>query len=192
MSNNKLRSFVGMPVPEPMLQQLSSIAAGMAALDSARMSWVSEENYHLTLLFLGEQSPTWLDEFAQALFDELSLDEQYLSVSRIMPFPENSPRLVAAMIEETDSLKQLHHDVKKIAKGLGFKPEKRRFTPHITLARKYPKQVGQIIPTVFDKVDAYAHELIIYESQLRQDGAQYFPLYGFEAQRMDAGMLNEG
>lgn len=198
MSNTNLRSFISLAIPEPMLGSLSSIAASLSALDTERMSWVNEQNYHLTLLFLNNQSPQWLDEYAQALHEELSFEEQYLSVSHILPFPEGSPKLLAAIINDSENLRSLYNDVKRIAVNLGFKPEKNRFIPHITLARKFPRQARQIIPPAVDKIEAYATELIIYESRLHQDGAQYFPLYSlealnnFEAQKIDCGIQYEG
>jgi 2'-5' RNA ligase len=187
-----MRSFIGLSIPEPMLGNLSSIAAGLASLDTDRMSWVGEQNYHLTLLFLGDQSPQWLEEYAQALDEELFFEEQYLSVSHILPFPEGSPKLLAAMVNDTGALKELYQNVKKIAVKLGFKPEKKRFMPHITLARKFPRQGRQIIPPALDKIEAYATELIIYESQLHQDGARYFPLYGLSSEEFGFEIQNLG
>ncbi|MGH1428098.1 MAG: RNA 2',3'-cyclic phosphodiesterase [Arenicella sp.] len=185
MSNNNIRTFVGLPIPEPLLNHLSIMASSLAALDANRMSWVIEKNYHLTLLFLGEQSPQWLDDFAQALDEELYFEPQELSVSRILPFPESSPRLLAAIVDDTDSLVALHHDIKRIAASLGHQAEKHRFMPHITLARKFPRHGHQSIPPAVDKISGEARELVVYESQLHQDGARYFPLYGYEAVTYD-------
>jgi len=181
MSNNNIRSFVGLPIPEPLLSQLSAVASTLSSLDNQRLSWVVEQNYHVTLVFLGEQSPQWLDDFAQALDEELYFEPQMLSISRILPFPESSPKLLAAMVDKNDSLKMLQSDVKQIASKLGFQAEKRKFVPHITLARKFPRHGHMSIPPAIEKIEAEANELIVYESQLHQHGAQYFPLYGYEA-----------
>ena len=186
MSNNNMRTFVGLPIPEPLLSNLSSMASSLSALDTNRMSWTIERNYHITLLFLNEQSPEWLDDFAQALDEQLYFEPLELSVSRILPFPESSPKLLAAMVDDNDSLLTLHNDIKRIAAKLGYQAEKRRFMPHITLARKFPRHGHQSIPPAIDKISAEATELIVYESQLHQDGAQYFPLYGYEALVYDA------
>jgi len=181
MSNNNIRSFVGLPIPDPLLSNLSSMASTLSSLDSNRMSWVIEQNYHLTLLFLGDQSPQWLDDFAQALDEQLYFEPQMLSVSKILPFPEGSPKLLAAIVDSNDSLLALHNDLKNIASKLGYQAEKRRFMPHITLARKFPRNGQLSIPPAIEKISAEGTELIVYESQLHQAGAQYFPLYGYEA-----------
>lgn len=181
MSNNNLRTFVGLPVPDPLLSHLSGMASSLSALDTQRMSWVTENKYHVTLLFLGEQSPEWLDNFAQALDEQLYFEPQTLSVSRISPFPESSPKLLAAMIDQNDALLTLHNDIKRIAASLGFQAEKRRFVPHVTLARKFPRHGHLSVPPAVEKISTDANELVVYESQLHPDGARYFPLYGYEA-----------
>ena len=180
-----MRAFVGLPIPDPLLSNLSAMASSLAALDTNRMSWVVEQNYHLTLLFLDEQSPQWLDDFAQALDEQLYFEPQELAVSRILPFPESSPKHLAAMVDHNGSLLALHNDIKRIAASLGFQAEKRKFMPHITLARKFPRNGHQSIPPAIDKIVVEANELVVYESQLHQDGARYFPLYGYEALTYD-------
>lgn len=181
MSNNNMRTFVGLPIPDPLLSKLSSMSSSLASIDTNRMSWVTEQNYHVTLLFLNEQSPQWLDDFAQALDEQLHFEPIEITVSHILPFPESSPKLLAAIVDSNEGLLSLHNDIKRIAASLGYQAEKRRFMPHITLARKFPRFGRHSIPVAIDKISAEATELVVYESQLHQDGAQYFPLYGYEA-----------
>lgn len=185
MSNNNMRTFVGLPIPDPLLSSLSSMASSLAAIDTNRMSWVTEQNYHLTLLFLNEQSPRWLENFAQALDEQLYFEPIELTVTHILPFPESSPKLLAAIVDGNDALLSLQNDIKRIAANLGYQAERKRFMPHITLARKFPRSGHQSIPPAIDKISAEANELVVYESQLHQDGAQYFPLYGYEALNYD-------
>lgn len=185
MTNSNLRAFVGLPVVDPMLKELDSLASQLAGLDGNRMSWVPRENYHITLLFLDEQSPQWLEEFAEAIDEEISFEPLEISLSRITPFPEGSPKLLVAMVDKNEQLLDLHHDLKRLARQLGFQPEKRRFKPHITLARKFPRFGQHLMPPAVNKVSMYASEMVIYESQLRQSGARYYPLYGFGSQEED-------
>ena len=181
MSHNNLRTFVGLPVSEPLLSYLSGVSASLSALDTQRLAWVPDNKYHVTLLFLGYQSPEWLDDFAQVLDEQLYFEPQQLTASQVLPFPESSPKLLAAMLEQNEGLLSLHNDIKRIAVSLGFQPEKRRFIPHITLARKFPRHGYLSIPPAIEKTSAEASELVVYESQLHPDGAQYFPLYGYAA-----------
>jgi 2'-5' RNA ligase len=186
MSNNSLRAFVGLPIFEPLQSELESVSAHLASMDTNKMSWVPHDNYHITMLFLEEQSPEWLEEFALAIDEQLVFEPIKISTTHLMPFPEASPKLLAAMIENSSELEQLHQDLKRIAKSLGFLAEKRRFKPHITLARKFPKSGKHLFLPTLKKVSMEASELVIYESQLHQTGARYFPLYGFGPEVFDA------
>lgn len=167
------------------MSYLSSVSASLSALDTQNLAWIAESKYHVTLLFLADQSPEWLDDFAQALDEQLYFEPQQLTVSRISPFPENSPKLLAAMVEKNDALLALYNDVKRIANSLGFQTEKRRFVPHITLARKFPRHGQLSLPPAIEKTVVEATELVVYESQLHPNGAQYFPLYGYAALTYD-------
>jgi len=162
MSNNRLRSFVGLPIVNPVLGYLDSLASQLAAIDGNKMSWVPRENYHVTLLFLGEQTQQWLDDFANAVEEEIEFDSVEVNVSSVMPFPERSPKLFAAIIDESEALLDLHNDLKRIAKKLGYQPEKRRFKPHITLARNFMRSGKHLIPPRIDKMDILLSEFIIY------------------------------
>jgi len=186
MSNTNLRSFVGLPISEPLSSELESLAAELSALDVNRMTWVPSDNYHITLLFLDTQSPQWLEQFALEIDQQLELEPIEITLSHLMPFPESSPKLLAAMIEENAQLTKLHQDLKRIALNLGVQVERRRFKPHITLARKFPKTGQHLMLPTLEKTTMVASEMFIYESRLRQTGAEYYPLYGFGTEFDDA------
>ncbi len=180
MSVSSIRAFVGLAIPQSMSFQMAEISARMAALDKGKLVWVPEDNYHLTLLFLGQQEEQWLDDLAHAINEHVALSSQLLVTQQIMPFPESSPKIVAALIEQSEALSTLYKQVKKAAMICGMAVEKRRFRPHITLARKYPRQGQQLMPAAMDKLTDEATRLIIYESHLSPSGAEYEPLYEFD------------
>lgn len=152
----------------------------MSAVDRGRMRWVPEDNYHLTLLFVGEVSEPVLDELAEAINDRVDLIAPELSIAQVSPFPESSPKLLAALVEETAELSRLHKQIKSAAASVGLQPEKRRFRPHVTLARQYPRRGQQLIPAAVDKLQDVAEQLIIYQSHLLPDGTEYQPLYEYD------------
>lgn len=180
MSSSAIRAFVGLKLPEHLSSHLNELAAVLSPQDRGQMSWVAEENYHVTLLFLGEQSARWLEDLAEKMDSDVDLHAPQLSLTGVTPFPESSPKLLAAMLEPTDSLQRLHNQIKAAANALGFVPEKRRFRPHVTLARKFPRSGQLMIPTLSNKVYDEATQLLIYESQLSPSGAQYYPLFEFD------------
>jgi len=180
MSSSTIRAFVGLRIPENLSAQMNDVAATLASQDRGQMSWVAEDNYHVTLLFLGDQTERWLEDLAELMDAEVDLSAQKMCVSNIMPFPESSPKLLAALLEPTDALSRMHHQIKQSAKTLGFVAERRRFRPHITLARKFPRSGQLMIPSVANVLEDTATELIIYESKLSASGAEYYPIFEFD------------
>ena len=65
---------------------------------------------------------------------------------------------------------------------LGFKPENRAFTPHITLGRSRSTAGGNVIRDVLDDNEPpqtdqmQVAEVVVFESRLLPSGAQYKPL----------------
>lgn len=180
MSSSTIRAFVGLRIPESLSAQISDMSAMLASQDRGQMSWVAEDNYHVTLLFLGEQTESWLENLAEQMDDEVDFSAQKIRIVNVTPFPESSPKLLAAMLEPKETLIRLHQQIKKSAKTLGFIAEKRRFRPHITLARKFPRRGQLTIPAIANTVEDMATELVIYESKLSASGAEYYPIFEFD------------
>lgn len=177
-----------MPVSEPMQAYLDRLTANLAGISGNSLSWVPCENYHITLLFLESQSPEWLDEFAYVVSDEIEFNSVDIKLSGIAPFPAKSPMFLAAMLEENAALIQLHKDLTRIAKRLGYQPEKRRFTPHITLAKNFVSTGKHIMPPQLDEAETSAllSDFILYESRSKLSQIKYTPLHNFGFQGDDS------
>ena len=90
---------------------------------------------------------------------------------------------------DLEDLRGLAREVETVLVPLGFKPEKRGFSPHLTLGRvKSNQNKRDLIEAVLDLgqyqgPEFTAKELILYSSDLRPSGAVYtalerFPLGG--------------
>lgn len=102
--------------------------------------WVHPEDLHLTLKYIGDV-PT---AFIPAIETELEK-----VAARSNPFPlrlhgagtfglPHSPRVLwAGLGGAVEKLKQLQADVEGQMATLGYPPENRSYSPHITLARQY-------------------------------------------------------
>jgi len=176
-----IRSFVALPIPDSIRFALGELASGFARQDKGNeVRWVDEANYHVTLAFLGEQSLSDLDRLADHLA-ESSFDKQItLQLTGLSPFPEGSPKLLAAMILEEDNLRSLHTEVMRWVRHTGMLIEKRRFKPHITLGRiRKPKKVGKVFVPQQLQMSAEVNDLVLYESILTPTGARYEPIHEF-------------
>lgn len=135
-----MRLFVALELSAEARREIARrVAALRGRLPRAR--WVDPEILHLTLLFLGETDPEKLpaltDHLARA-FDRPSFSAR---VEGGGTFPPNRPARVAWVgIEvwegEPTAIADLQAAVRDAAvAAIGFEPEERPFTPHVTLAR---------------------------------------------------------
>jgi 2'-5' RNA ligase len=125
-----MRLFVGLDLPFDLRERLASIAGG---LPGAR--WVPADNYHLTLRFIGEVTPNTAEEIDLALA-ALRGRSFPLAMSGVGVF-EKGGRAVAlwAGVERSQALDHLQSKIETALQRAGLEPVRRRFAPHVTLAR---------------------------------------------------------
>ena len=134
----KIRSFIALPLSEETTSSFFEVADALCGLEHFhKIRWLSPENCHMTLAFLGDVEAERLDRLARNL--EQSLSDQAageLRFCEVSPFPFNSrPRVIAALAERSDWLKTLQSQCVQAARRSRIALERRRFTPHVTLAR---------------------------------------------------------
>jgi 2'-5' RNA ligase len=84
--------------------------------------------------------------------------------------------------EGADELVALSGAVEAALQPLGFKPERRTFTPHLTLGRvrgaKNAAALGELVTAAADFAAGAIHvdEVIVFSSRLERDGPVYEPL----------------
>lgn len=124
-----MRLFSAIEIPEPVRSHLSLIRG---PLPDAR--WVDKDNYHLTLTFVGEVDGHQRRAFADALA-MIEAEPFEVTVDGLGVFGGDRPRTLYAAIKPEPALDALQRDHDQAARKAGLKPEARKFTPHITLAR---------------------------------------------------------
>jgi 2'-5' RNA ligase len=138
------------------------------------------ETLHLTLVFLGYQAEKDVPAIARAALgavQELSAAE--LSPSAITPLPRRSPRLFALDLEDADGRAAAIQAAASaaLAEGRWYRPERRAWWPHMTLARvkrgrrAEPLESPEPLPGPL-----VAPVVTLYRSTLRPQGALYTPL----------------
>lgn len=125
-----MRLFVALDLPWELKQELGKLAGG---LPGAR--WVPAENYHLTLRFIGEVPPHRAEELDLALAG-LRGRGFTLTLAGVGTFAK-AGREVALWVgvERSPQLEHLQAKVETALQRAGLPAEKRRFQPHVTLAR---------------------------------------------------------
>jgi 2'-5' RNA ligase len=177
------RLFVALPLPD-------DVADGLAAMQEGipDASWVPVENMHLTLAFIGDANGGLQRDIVEALatIHGPVLDLEIAGVDHFVD--GRTPRVLYAAVSPTDALLRLQEKISTVLRGEGVKLDRRRYRPHVTLARFNRRaEMGHHIAQFVAgnnlrrfgpfEVDCFR----LYSSLTRPDGAVYtveaeFPL----------------
>src|SRR3546814_7651049 len=124
-----LRLFIALPLPEDIRGRLAGICNG---LPGAR--WVSPENMHLTLRFIGEVGHGEAADIDVAL-STLRAPAFDVMLDRLGTFGRPKPHALWAGAERGEPLLRLQSKVEGAVTRSGMKHEERKFMPRVTLAR---------------------------------------------------------
>jgi 2'-5' RNA ligase len=133
-----VRAFIAIEVPAQMQRAIAdSTAALKSALPKPLIRWVVPQNVHLTLKFLGDVSPASLEKLVEILEEEVCSYSMFsLSVGGLGTFPSpRRPRVIWIGLETPPALQALWRGVETVAARLGFTPEERPFSAHLTIGR---------------------------------------------------------
>jgi len=181
-----IRTFIAFELPADMVQLVAELQRLLEA-ESLNLRWVRPRNIHLTLKFLGEMPPDRVDAVAVAMqAAACAVPPLALTAAGMGLFPNTRrPRVLwVGLGGQIDGLHQLQARLEAQLAPLGFGPQRRPFKAHLTLARINPmldhghvvraiEKVGQFAPKPFQ-----ASELVLFQSDLRPQGAIYSPLAG--------------
>ena len=124
------RLFVALPVPEEIADALLPLQSGVP---DAR--WVLPENFHVTLCFAGEVQGGVMRDLEEELADIAGLPFA-VGIAGVEQFSSGKqPRALVATVEKSDRLDWLQQKVATVARNCGIALERRKFRPHVTLAR---------------------------------------------------------
>jgi 2'-5' RNA ligase len=110
--------------------------------------WVPTDNLHLTLKFLGDVDNTEVPEVCQVVHRVCADCEPFeLTVAGLGGFPslDRARVIYTGISDPTGSLTHIATELDRQFAKLGFKPEARDYTPHLTLGRvkKGSRRVGE-------------------------------------------------
>ena len=123
------RIFTGLEIPVEVSQSLSMLRGG---LPGAR--WIDQENYHMTLRFIGDVDDSVAHEVA-SLLGRVRRTAFQLRFDSLSSFGGRRPRAVIAALAQTPALMELQAEHERLMQRVGLEPEGRKYTPHVTLAR---------------------------------------------------------
>jgi len=176
-----MRLFIAIEIPEEIKRGISAIQ-GQLRKSGADAAWTRPEGIHLTLKFLGEVAEAKVPDIKAAMTGAVQGVARFrLEIAGAGAFPNaKSPRVLWLGVRgDLERLAPLHASVEGAMKKLGFDPEDRAFSPHLTLARikylrpgfSWQQAIEGIKDVKLGGIDVAAVSLM--KSELRPSGAVY-------------------
>jgi len=180
-----VRCFIAIGLPDEVKAGLNQLQAQLKSGGQVSIKWVDPYSIHLTLKFLGSVDGDKIAPITAAMAEAVEGVSPFsLKVEGLGAFP-NLRRVQVVWVGvsgEVDKLAHLQQRLESSLAGLGFTPENRRFTPHLTLARVRDQVstderegLGQLIAgTKFEAARSFPVEAVsLMRSQLTREGAIY-------------------
>jgi len=182
----QMRLFVAINFPEKVKKRIGLLIKELRKFPSDA-KWVDDTNLHLTVQFLGNVPEAQIPAVVEALNCSVAgINPFGLELGGVGVFQSiERPRVFWMGVSgETAVLSRLHRQVQEGFSRLGFEPERRRFSPHLTLARlRSPVGFSALLERAekivggygkFDSVNVTSIELML--SELSSQGPKYFVL----------------
>jgi 2'-5' RNA ligase len=175
------RVFIAINLPEDIKKKLTDYQSKWSELPCR---WTKKDNLHITPIFIGYVSDEELMEICKIVKEVASRNSSFsVNLTKICYGPpKKPPRMVWVTGEKSPEFVFLKEDLEKSLlnlEGAHFSPEKRVFSPHITLGRIRTWEFRQIEPEERPEVNediSFSFEvnsIEVMESQLKRGGAEY-------------------
>jgi 2'-5' RNA ligase len=183
---DQVRSFIAADLPQETKSKLAYIQEGLKqACSYCPAKWVSTENIHLTMNFLGSVPSTKLYGIKSAIARVCEgFDKFDLALAGLGAFPNlDSPHVIwVGLTGDIEPLFRLQKRVEQALAKLGFTVENRPFSPHLTLARVRDeassvdrKRLGEAVGSPIGQTDCFipVRHVSLIKSQLTPTGPIY-------------------
>ncbi len=191
-----LRLFIAVPLPDPVRSLVQTLIEDLHQ-EPWPVRWVSPDNAHLTLHFLGEVPPEQAELLKLALPASVARHQRFrLRTAELGVFPnQKRPRVLwLGLYGPAHRLVTLHSDLQALLRGLNFAVDDDPFHPHITLGRvrdvrntstkDLPRQIVERFRAEAESGRASSKnaialavdEVVLYRSILDKSGPTYLPL----------------
>ena len=167
--------FVAFPLPTSAVERLTALRLRLANPGDG-LRWTDQEQWHITIRFLGEFEPAAAEGIVASL--------RTLRAAPVALFLEDlglfsTKGILFVQVQLTASLQALHQSLSAVAEDAGLPPELWPFRPHISLCRSknrtgvatLQRLSRPVLPTIGGPLHWQANDLVLYESFLDAQGA---------------------
>ena len=185
-----MRLFVGVELSADVRASAAAVAESLRErLKQARLHvearWVAAENLHITLWFIGEVDDGRADAITQALSPPFPMAPFDVALDGCGAFPPSGvPRVFwLGLAAGADRMLDLYREIAARLAPLGFEPEKRPYSAHLTIARVKHTRRDSVsgIPRALGEMPARGGScrvgsVTLFRSRLSPKGSTYEPL----------------
>lgn len=187
-----IRAFIAVDLPPDLRARLAEICDGLCAeMGQVPVRWVPPEKMHLTLKFLGDVSLNNVSVLQDILSGETVDREPFvISLGGLGAFPKvRRPRVIWVGVEAPPELEALQRGIDKQTARVGYPPDRRPFSPHITVGRVSRNASPAEVRVIGDALNeanigylgvARVQAVHLYRSDLQSGGAVYHRLFTAE------------
>ena len=178
-----IRAFIAVDLDDPVIEKVCNVVEILKPRIT-EIRWLRKENLHLTLKFLGNIAESQVEPITAALRHPLGLFSPCtISAKGLGVFPDfRRPKILWVGLTG-DQLVQLAAEIESALMPLGFTPENRAFTPHLTIGRwregsRPVKNLRQEIDSLndFEFGACAVRQIVLFQSVLKPEGASYSEL----------------
>ncbi|MFA5389090.1 MAG: RNA 2',3'-cyclic phosphodiesterase [Candidatus Omnitrophota bacterium] len=181
-----IRAFIALEIDEQTKQKILHLLDTLKK-SGADAKWLTENQLHLTLKFLGNIEDNMTQKISGVLSDISGSARPFaINFSETGAFPDlEHPRVICLGIGKgAEHLEALNREIENSLEELGFKKEERPFKPHLTLGRvRSLKNLPNLIKTIKGKEkdlepidNVKIDKLTLFKSRLDPEGAVYIPI----------------
>jgi 2'-5' RNA ligase len=183
-SGNMIRAFLAIDLPAS-LRPVLSWAQDELKKSGADVKWVPVGNIHITLKFFGNITEAQVANISERITALAAGQEPFsltLMSAGAFPSPKN-PRVVWLGVGgDLDLMRDFHRRLETAFAALGFSPEDRPFSPHLTLGRVKSSSGRAVLTRCLVRLPSPdcapfpVSEIVLFRSNLTPQGATYLPL----------------
>lgn len=180
----KKRVFIALRIPDEVVAAIRRAQEELAHY-RLKVRWVKPENIHLTLKFLGDLDPSHIDDVAAVVAKSTESRAPFMLAAKgVGVFPNiKRARVIWIGVEgQVTELIDLQQDLTSRLTTIGFPPERRRFSGHLTIGRTKGAIGASRLMKALDNIRSFTSKsfpierIIIYSSELQPSGPVYSAL----------------
>ena len=129
-----MRLFIGINFEERVLKELTNISERFIE-KTIKGNFTRKENFHLTLVFLGEVDSIKIDEIEQCI-KNIDILPFTIELGEVGRFSRKNGDIYWLGIKKSNELNKMYEKLVKNLKNIGFVLKDKPYIPHLTIGRK--------------------------------------------------------